>query len=229
MLGKPPMTCSLCLTVATSALLTAGFSDAALAQSSSTPTQELPHQAKPSPDQDPSGLLPKTKATSVSLFDHPITAGTKPRYFLGSWFADVDMRCLGCPGSGMVAALSESSNPNAPRVLQGTWRHRTTLGVVSTGFVGVRNYALPPSVGMPGGDFDPGSYRAPRASSFAPVSQWYLTAGIEKTLATRPDGASIGVRADVLIPVKTNSMSADDPRIKALKSRTARIGVVLRR
>ena len=223
------MRCWLRLSVATTALLTAGFSNA-LAQSASTPTQEQSQQAKPSPHPDASRLLPKTKATSVSLFDQPITASTKSRSFLGSWFADVDMRCLNCPGSGMVAVLPESSNPNAPRVLQGTWRRQTTLGVVSTGFVGVRNYALPLSVGMPlGGDFDPGSYRSPRASSFAPVSQWYLTAAIEKTLATRPDGSSLGVKADLVIPVKTNSMSADDPRIKALTSRTARFGVVLRR
>jgi hypothetical protein len=215
------------LAVAATALLTAGFSNAALAQSSSTPTQELPHQAKPSPDQDPSRLLQKTKATSVSLFDNPIAASTKPRSWLGSWFSDLDVKCLGCPGFGTVALLPQSSNPNAPRVLQGTWRHQTTLGVVSTGFVGVRNYALPLYIGMPlAGDFDPGSSRFSRPSSFAPVSQWYLTAAIEKTLATRPDGSSLGVKADLLIPVKTNSKSADDPRIKALTSPTARFGLV---
>lgn len=181
------MTHSLRLAVATTALLAAGVSRG-LAQSASTPTQEPSQQAKPSSDQYPSRELPKTKATSVSLFDRPIAPSTKPGSFLGAWFSDIDMKCLGCPGFGTVAVLPESSNPNAPRVLQGTWRHQTTLGVVSTGFVGVRNHALPLYVGMPlGGDFDPGAHRSSRASAFAPVSQWYLTAAIEKTLTRRPD------------------------------------------
>ncbi len=219
------MTPSLRLAVATmTALLAAGFSNA-LAQSSSTPTQKPSRQAKPSPDQDASREPPEAKPTSASLFDNR----TKPGSISGSWLSDVDMRCLGCRGFGTVAVLPESSNPNAPRVLQGTWRHQTTLGVVSTGLVGVRNYALPLYVGMPlGGDFDPGAQRSSRASSFAPSSQWYLTAGIEKTLATSAEGTSIGVTADVLIPVETNSISVGDPRIGALKSRAARFGIVLR-
>jgi hypothetical protein len=64
--------------------------------------------------------------------------------------------------------------------------------------------------------------------TFAPTSQWYLTAAIEKILATRTDGASLGISADVLIPVDTESATARNPRTRALTSNTLRFGIVLR-
>lgn len=102
-------------------------------------------------------------------------------------------------------------------------------GPVSTGFVGVRNYALPLYTGMPiGGDFNPGMLGSSLTSSFMPSSQWSLTAAVEKTLATFSNGATVGVTADVLIPVATESVSVGDPRIAALTSRAMRVGIVVR-
>lgn len=154
---------------------------------------------------------------------------TKPASVLESWLSGVEMKCIGCWGVEATAVRPESTNATAPWVLQGRWRRQTTLGVVSTGFVGVRNYGLPLSTAIPlGGDFDPAALGSSRASVFAPVSQWYLTAGFEKTLATRADGASVGLTADLLMPVATESVTVGDPRIGALTSPTIRVGIVFR-
>jgi hypothetical protein len=61
------------------------------------------------------------------------------------------------------------------------------------------------------------------------ISQWSLTAGVEKTLAKRENGASVGVAGDLLIPLKTEeTVGAGDPRIRSLTSPTVRFGIVLR-
>jgi hypothetical protein len=164
------------------------------------------------------------------LFDPLPSAGTKPKALLDFWRASVEMTCIACRGSATTALLTEPTNPNAPWLLQGTWRRQTTLGVLSTGFVGLRNYALPLSTAMPlAGNLDQFASGSWRASVFAPSSQWYLTAAVEKTLTTRSDGTSFGVTADLLIPVETELIAgADDPRIDALTSRTVRFGIVVR-
>jgi len=209
MLGTNWVTHSLGLIVAATVLFAAG---SALAQS-------------PAPPPEP----PDPKPTVLSLFDNQLTTGTKPKSLLESWLSGVDMKCIGCGVFGTTAVRPESTNPNAPWMLQGRWRRQTTVGVVSAGFVGIRNYALPLSTAMPlGGGVDPVALGAAGASSFAPSSQWSLTAGFEKTLATRANGASVGVIADVLIPVSTDSASAGDPRISALASRTIRVGIIFR-
>jgi hypothetical protein len=164
------------------------------------------------------------------LFDPQPSTGTKPKALLDFWRSSVEMKCIACRGSATTVVLAEPTNPNTPWLLQGTWRRQTTLGVLSTGFVGLRNYALPLSTAMPpGGNLDQFASGSWRASVFAPSSQWYLTAAVEKTLATRSDGASFGVTADLLIPLETELIAAvDDPRIEALTSRTVRFGIVLR-
>jgi hypothetical protein len=109
---------------------------------------------------------------------------TKSKSMLESWLSGVEMQCIGCRGFEPTGIRPESTNATAPWVLQGRWRRQTTLGVVSAGFVGVRNYALPLSTAMPlGGEFDRAALGSSRASVFAPVSQWSLTAAVEKTLA----------------------------------------------
>lgn len=205
------MTHSLGFAVAATALLAA--SSTALAQSAAAQSPEPSRPAKPSAADE----------------DNQLTMSTKSKSVLESWLAGVEMKCIGCRGFGTTAVRPESTNPNAPWVLQGKWRRQTALGIVSTGFVGVRNYVLPLSTAMPlGGDFDRGALGSPSTSAFAPSSQWSLTAAVEKTLATRADGASVGVTADLLIPVATESVTVGDPRISALKSPTVRFGIVFR-
>ena len=152
---------------------------------------------------------------------------TKPKSLLESWLSGVEMKCIGCRGFGAMVVRPELTNATAPSVLQVRLRRQTTLGVISTGLVGVRNYALPLSTAVPlGGDFDSAALGSSHTSVFAPVSQWAVTAAVEKTLATRADGASVGFTADLLIPVKTESIAVGDPRISALTSRTVRFGIV---
>jgi hypothetical protein len=221
---------SLGLAGAATALLVIG-SSTAFAQAPAAQTKEPSRPAKLSAaDEDASRDRPReppeTTRTTVSLFDNQLT---KPTSVLESWLRGVEMKCIGCRGFETTALLPESTNLNAPRVLQGRWRRQTPFGMVSTGFVGVRNYALPLSTALPlGGGFDPGALGSSRASTFAPFSQWSVTAAVEKTLATFSDGATVGVTADLLIPVATESVSVGDPRIDALTSRTIRYGIVFR-
>jgi len=233
MLRTAWVTHSLGFAIAATAVSAAG-SSTALAQSPATQTQEPSRPAKPSAaDEDASRDRPReppeARRTTLSSFDNQFKMSTKPTSVLESWLSGAEMNCIGCRGFGTTAVRPESTNPNAPWVLQRKWRRQTALGVVSTGFVGVRNYALPLSTALPlGGDLDPGALGSPSTSAFAPSSQWSLTAAVEKTLATRADGASVGVTADLLIPVATESVTVGDPRISALQSRTVRFGIVFR-
>jgi hypothetical protein len=139
------------------------------------------------------------------------------------------MKCIGCGGFETTRVGPESTNANAPWALQGKWRRQTMLGVVSTGFVGVRNYALPLTSAIPlGGDLDPAALGTAGASAFLPVSQWSLTAGVEKTLAKSANGASLGVTADLLIPVSSETIRGGDVRDPVPASPTARFGGVFR-
>ena len=233
MLRTAWMTRSLGVGVAAAALLAAG-SSTARAQSPAAQTEGPSRPAKPSAaDEDASRNRlrdpSETGFANISLFDNQLTLGTKSKSVLESWLSGVEMKCIACLGFGTTAVFPGSTNPNAPWVLQGRWRRQTTLGVVSTGFVGVRNYALPLAMAMPlGGDFDSGALSSSRSSAFAPSSQWSLTAAVERTLATFSNGATVGVTADLLIPVATESISVGDPRIGALTSRAIRFGIVFR-
>lgn len=221
------LTYSLSFVVAATALLAAGPSTA-LAQSPAGQRQEPPRPAAPAAAAEDAAREPtNTWLKNLSLFDN---RPTKPRPVMESWLRGVEMKCIGCGGSETTAVRPESTNATAPWVLQGKWRRPTPLGAVAMGFVGVRNYALPLSTAIPlGGDVDPGALGSSRGSVFfTPVSQWSLTAAVEKTLLTRADGASVGVAADVLIPVATQSLTVGDPRMSALTSRTVRLGIVFR-
>jgi hypothetical protein len=230
-LGTTWVTHSLAFAVA-AAVLAAG-SSTALAQASPPKTPQSSQPATPpAADDDASRDSPRqpaeTTVTPLSLFDDRFST-RKPKSILESWLTGVEMQCIGCRGFEPTGIRPESTNATAPWVLQGRWRRQTTLGVVSAGFVGVRNYALPLSTAMPlGGEFDRAALGSSRASVFAPVSQWSLTAAVEKTLATRANGASVGVTADLLIPVKTESITVGDPRTSALTARTVRFGIVFR-
>jgi hypothetical protein len=237
MLGMPGTareTRSVGWAVTLTTLLAVG-SSAALAQSPpAPPTQDPSSAVKPS---EASGDAsqghriepPKPTPTSVSLFDPQLLTGTRPTSVFDSRLPGVEMKCIACPGFPTTAGLPQSTSSNAPWLLHGTWQRQTSLGVLSTGFAGVRNSAVPLYTAVPlGSDYDQFAAASWRTSAFAPSSQWYLTAAIEKTLRTRADGTSLGVTADVLIPIDTDSISAEDPRIGALTSRTLRFGIVVR-
>jgi hypothetical protein len=214
---------SLGLTVAAAALV-AAVSPTLVAQS---PAAQTPAPSRPA---EPSAVEPPdTTRDNLSLFNSRFTIGATPTPLIQSWLSGVEMKCIGCGVFDTTAARPESTNATAPWVLQGRWRRPTPFGVVSTGFVGVRNYGLPLFNAIPlGGDVDPAALRSSRTSAFAPSSQWSLTAGVEKTLMKRANGASVGVVADVLFPVRTESVSVGDPRISALTSPTIRFGIVVR-
>jgi hypothetical protein len=172
---------------------------------------------------------PATMGTRLYVYDHGPTKSTKPRLGVASGLFGVEMKCTGCGELDATRIRPDSAHSHAPWALQGKWRRQTPLGVVSTGIVGVRNYGLPLSTAMPiGGDIDPAALGTAGASAFLPGSQWSLTAGLEKTLVKRANGASFGVTGDLLIPVRSETVGVGDPRQTVLASPTMRIGGVLR-
>jgi hypothetical protein len=218
--------------VAAAAMVPTGVS-AASAQSPEVRPQEPSRPLAPSthPDadaRDPAGESRGDTVRNLSLFDHRLGVGAKPVTAAESWLSGFEMSCVG-RGLDGPRAQPPSTNALAPWALQGRWRRQTKLGAVSAGFAGVRNYALPLSTVVPlAGGVDPAALRAVGASQSLPVSQWSVTAGIERTLAKRASGASIGVAADVLIPFSHDAGGIDDPRVEALGKPTARAGIVLR-
>jgi hypothetical protein len=218
--------------VAVAAMVPAGQS-AAFAQSPEVRAQEPSRPSTPPtvPDVDARDRAREPQAGPVgnlSLFAHRPGEATKPAVATESWLSGFDVTCVGCLPDG-PGARPTPTNALVPWALQGRWRRQTRLGAVSAGFAGVRNYALPLSTVVPlAGGVDPAALSAVGASQALPVSQWSVMAGVERTLAKRASGASIGVAADVLIPFAREDSGIDDPRVKALGQATARIGVVLR-
>lgn len=203
--------------VAATALVAAG-SSTALGQSPAAPTQE---PSRPS--------TPATIFGNLSLIAPLPTDSAKPIFVEAPLRSGVEMTCIGCRGFETTVLRPESADAFAPWALQGTWRRQTPFGLVSTGFVGTRNFGWPLASLMPvGGDVDPASLSTAGASIFPPVTQWSLTAGVEKTLLKRANGSSVGVSGDVLIPFNTDTINAADPRNSALTSPTLRVGIVFR-
>ena len=220
-----------CVVTAT-ALVAAGVSTAS-AQTTATSIQEPSRPSVPSVGDDDTASHrrrepPGAILHDMSLFDdrHPDRA--TPGLAV-DWLSGVEMACIGCRGVDTAGAWLASASANAPWVLQGRWRRQTRLGLVSTGFIGVRNSALPlAAVTRLGGDLDRIALRTSGTGGFLPGSRWSVTAGVEKTLATRANGSSVGVAADVFIPATSHAGAVDDPRARDLASPTIRVGIVLR-
>jgi hypothetical protein len=146
---------------------------------------------------------------------------------LESWFSGADMKCIGCPGASTLAR-PESTNSNAPWVLQGKWRRETPFGVASLGFAGIRNSALPSYTALPlAGDVSQTTLGS-SPSLFMPSTQWSVTAGLEKTLMKFSNGATVGVATDLIVPVRIKSAVKGDPRLNGMNSAALRVGVVVR-
>jgi hypothetical protein len=161
------------------------------------------------------------------LLDKEPPPTTRFKFGQESWLSDVDVKCIGCPGAATIAR-PESTNRNAPWVLQGKWQRKTPFGVASIGFARIRNSALPPSTALPlGGDVGHATLGS-STSLFMPSTQWSLTAGLEKTLVKFSKGSTLGVVTDLMVPVQTKSTVAGDPRLSGMKSAALRLGVVLR-
>ena len=207
------MTQALRFAVAATALVAAG---------ASTAFGQSPPAQTPEP--------PATIFSNLSVFDVEPTKSTQPTFVVMPVRSGVETTCIGCRGFETTVLRPESTSLNAPWALRGRWRRQTTFGVVSTGFLGVRNYALPLPTVMPlGGDLDPVALSTAGMAVDSAISQWSMTAGVEKTLVTREHGASVGVTGDVLIPFMTEeTVAVGDPRIRSLKSATVRFGLVLR-
>ena len=200
------------LTVAfTAVALVTTSSSLLLAQATGTPAQE---PASPAP---PPVFLLDNKPPPTSRF----TFGPE------SWLSDVEVKCIGCPGGAAIAG-PESTNRNAPWLLQGKWQRETSFGVASVGFAGIRNSAVPALTALPlGGDAGQATLGS-STSLFMPSTQWSVNAGLEKTLVKRSNGATIGVLTDLIVPVQTKSAVAGDPRLSRMKSAALRFGVVFR-
>jgi hypothetical protein len=160
MAGMAGVTHSLRVAAAATALVAAGASTA-LGQSPAAQTlapsrPSAPAAADEDTSSDRRGELPRTPFSDLSLFDDRLTKSTDPTFVVRPSLSGVEMACVGCRGFETTVVRPESTTSNAPWALRGRWRRQTTLGVVSTGFLEVCNYALPLSTAIPlGGDLDP--------------------------------------------------------------------------
>ena len=226
------MTHSLGFSIAAAALVAAG-SSTALGQSPAAQTQEpnrpsAPAAAGEATLGDRGHEPPGTIFSTLSLFGDRLADVTKPTFVVTPKLSGVETTCIGCRGFETTVVRPDATSSTTPWILQGRWRRQTPLGAVSTGFLGARNYALPLFTAIPlGGNLDPAALSS-GASVASGVSQWSLTAGVEKTLVTRPTGASVGVTGDVLIPFAVETAGIGDPRTTILKSPTVRFGTVVR-
>ena len=194
---------------------------AVIAQAAGEQAQE-PRPPTPSPSPSPSPSPPP-----LFLLDNEPPPTTRFKFELGSWLSGVDAKCIGCPGAASIAR-PESTNRNAPWVLQGKWQRETPFGRASLGFAGIRNSALPTSTALPlGGDVGDSTLGS-STSLFMPSTQWSVTAGLEKTLVKFSKGATVGLVTDFIVPVETKSAIAGDPRLSGMKSASLRFGVVIR-
>lgn len=213
----PAVRHSLGVALAATALLVADSSPA-LAQLPVAQTQEPSRPAEP-----------PAAAVEAAISEKWLSIGARPKSVLESWLSGAEVKCTGCRGFDTTLLGTETTDANAPWVLEGKWRRQTGFGNVSAGFIGVRNYAAPLSTAIPiGGDVDLRGLASSRSSVFAPVSQWSLTASVEKTLVKRASGATIGFVADALMPVATKSALVGDARTNALTSATIRAGIIFR-
>lgn len=160
----------------------------------------------------------------LTVGDSPVSVDDTPTSPWGVR-STVDINCVACvPGLASIPA-----NPNAPWSLYGTVRHESRLGGFSAGFVGVHNYAPPLySVMSIGGAYSPGGASSSVANFFVPSTQWHLTASFQRTLVTTAAGATLGLTADVLVPVKTDAAVNDSLGICPLPSGAVRFGMVFR-
>lgn len=140
------------------------------------------------------------------------------------------MVCIGCPNSTDGALVPAPTNVNAPWRVEARWELRTRAGAVSAGLVNARNNALPLHVVTPpavGGHL-PRPEMGPQSGFFSPTTQWYASAGFEKVVMGKPGGLNVGIGGDVILPLRTESMSPGDPATDALRARSVRAVVVLR-
>lgn len=181
------------------------------------------------PEQPPASAPPAQEPHWIPIVDTRLRLDHEPKPALERWLATVDINCVVCGGIGDPGALPRSANPNAPWALQTTVRHTSFLGTFSTGLLGVRNYASPLYSAMAiGGDFSPGAASTTTANFLVPSTQWHLTAAFERTVFTTAHGATLGLAADLLLPVKTDPVTGDQLRIDPLPSRAVRFGIVFR-
>lgn len=212
MLGTATVTHSLGIVLAATTLLATNV-PMALAQSPVAQTQE------PARPPDPSAKDGQEAWLAI---------GAKPKSVVESWLSGFEMKCTGCQAE-TTALFPETTDANAPWLMRGKWQRETALGTVSAGFVGLRNYASPLYTAMPiGGDIDPRMLAATRSSVFAPTSQWSLTASVEKTFFKSKGGATIGVIADMMMPVSATSAIVRDARMNGMASPTLRVGIIFR-
>ena len=171
---------------------------------------------------------PPAEPSQIPIANGPWWADRTPTTTPGL-FRVIDFDCTACGATSGLDRFTLPANRNAPWIFQGTVRHATRLGVISTGLLGVRNYASPLYTGMPiGGSFNAGPHTTLTPNLAIPDTQWHLTAGFERTLLTTKRGVTFGLTGDVLLPVNTDPVSGDPLRVDPLSSLAVRFGFVLR-
>jgi hypothetical protein len=188
-------------------------------------------QAPPSQegDREPQPVPSSTDTTLLPIVNGQWWVDRTPVAPRREFFSGLDLDCAACGATGALERFAVPSNPNAPWALQGTVHRDTRIGVVSAGLLGVRNYASPVYTAMPfGSRFEAGPVNTFTPNLSLPDTQWHLTAGVQRTLLTAKNGATLGLAVDAVLPVDTAPVSGDPLRIDPLSSLAVRVRFVLR-
>ena len=193
------------------------------------PSRSSPASVDDHPGADRQPEPPGTIFSRLSLFDRPIASGPKPQSAIESWLSGVAMACVGCR---RFESRAWDRSPST-RLRHGRCREHGDGGrpwaSSRRGSWAFATLALPLSAAVrPDGALDPAVLSTAGGSASLPGSRWSVTAGVEKTLATRASGASVGITADAVMPVEHDAVGGDDPRTRGFAAATMRVGVVVR-
>lgn len=209
---------------ATAIALTASLAIVAPAGFAQTQEQE-PAQAEPAQ----TGKAPAVTGVPPLLLQSAAEPKTKTSSSLtspGSWHFDFGSRgeCSGCTASG----IQPPRNPNAPWAVRSSVTYAGAGAQVTFGVVGHRNYQLPLFMSQAlGGDHDLTAPESSLTDMSRSQTRWQVSARVQKTVKRMSGGQTIGLFADVFIPINSEVAGAGAPDAPVLRSRAIRFGVVL--
>lgn len=143
----------------------------------------------------------------------------------GRWRIDLGLP-NGCPTCD-ATRLQPPGNANAPWALRAGVSYVGPGTQATFGVVGYRNYKLPLFMSQPLGASQD---LTPPVSSFVDMAdartRWLLSAAVRKTIMRMSEGQTIGLGADVFMPITWDAASPGAPDVRALPSKALRFGVV---
>src|SRR6185436_4883664 len=133
-----------------------------------------------------------------------------------------------------ACARCDAREPRSPENTNAPWFTSTNLSFGGTdvqagvGVVAYRNYKFPLFMSQPFGAADPQLPPVPSLTEMAETrTRWQLSARMQKTIKRTSSGKTIGLAADAILPLTSETASRGAPDVAVLPSKAIRLGVVL--